>query len=55
MPGRCNLGVLLPQFNSQFRITFQADSPAFLRQVKQGKHLARHFKDQCSVVKYTKY
>ena len=50
MIGRCNLGVLLPKFNGQFRITLQADPPAIFRQVKQGKHLSGHFKDQSGFV-----
>ena len=43
--------VLFPEFNGQFRITFKADAPAFLRKVKQGKHFPGHFKDQSRIVK----
>jgi hypothetical protein len=50
MIGRCNLGVLLPQFNGQFRITLQAYSPGFLREVEQCEHFACHFKDQGGVI-----
>ena len=50
MPGRCNLGVVSPQFNGQFGIAFQADPPAILRQVEQGKHLPGHLEDQSGVI-----
>ena len=39
MPCRRNFRMLLPQFNGQFRVTFQADFPAIFRQVQQCKHL----------------
>jgi len=38
MPGRCNLGVLLPQFYGQLRVTFEADAPAVFRKVQDGKN-----------------
>ena len=44
------LPVKYTEFHCKFRITFQADAPAVLRQVKQGKHLPGHFKDQCCII-----
>ena len=51
MKGRGNFGVLFPQFNGLFRITFQAQSVLVLGQIKQGKHLPHYFKDQGGVIK----
>jgi hypothetical protein len=50
MPGSCDFRVLFPQLNSPLRVSFQADSPAIFRNVKQGKHLPGHFKDQGCVI-----
>jgi hypothetical protein len=55
MIGRSHLRVLFPQFKSQLRVAFQADAPAFLRKVQQGKHLPGHFKYQCSIVEWESF
>ena len=51
VPGRRHLVVLFAQSNGQFRITFQADSPAILRQVDQGEHLPGYIEDQGGLIK----
>ncbi len=52
MIGRGHLSVLLPQFYGQPGIAFQAYSPAFFREIEQGKHLACYLKDQGCVIEW---
>jgi len=42
--------VLLPQFNGQLLVAFQADAPAILGEIQQSEHLSLHPKDQGGII-----